>query len=192
MLTGLKFVVAIPMAIHMAQGSYLTSLLLVAVIAALDFADGAAARKFNAVSEFGKVFDSAADKFCVLLGLLAMGSQLVTSSSKIGADQWIVALLSLSLLLAIAEAILFLIAYHKFSNPSTNLMTGANRFGKVKMGFEIGTLIGGMLFLKAVSGGGEANWFVPIMADLTIISLATAVILALLSINGHLTIEKAD
>lgn len=45
-------------------------IILIAVIS--DFADGYFARKWNQVSELGKIFDPLGDKFCVALGSIAL------------------------------------------------------------------------------------------------------------------------
>jgi CDP-diacylglycerol--glycerol-3-phosphate 3-phosphatidyltransferase len=55
-----------------AQKNLLLTLVVTLILIATDFADGFFARKFNQVSEMGKVLDPLADKFCAALGMLAL------------------------------------------------------------------------------------------------------------------------
>lgn len=55
-----------------AQKNLLLTLIVTLILIATDFADGFFARKFNQVSEMGKVLDPLADKFCAALGMLAL------------------------------------------------------------------------------------------------------------------------
>jgi phosphatidylglycerophosphate synthase len=50
----------------------LYALITIIIIVISDFADGFFARRWNQVSELGKVFDPVGDKFCVALGSIAL------------------------------------------------------------------------------------------------------------------------
>lgn len=153
---GLPFLVG-----YIRKEEYLFALVLFLGLAATDFFDGLLARKYNAVTAFGKFLDPAADKFLLLPTLFyAMRPGFIFSF----------------LLLAYYEVMLFLascIAFIWPGNPFIKL--GANRFGKAKVFSEV-VLIALFIFHRL---GAEVN-------SLLFDSLFFfAVIMAFLSVCGH-------
>ena len=69
LITGLRFVLVIPISICIYQGNDLLALILFIVAGLSDSLDGYLARKYNWFSEFGQFADPLADK-CLILGTL--------------------------------------------------------------------------------------------------------------------------
>jgi len=71
LITGLRFVLVIPISIYIYQGNDLLALILFMVAGLSDGLDGYLARKYNWFSEFGQFADPLADKCLILATLLA-------------------------------------------------------------------------------------------------------------------------
>ena len=71
LITGLRFVLVIPISIYIYQGNDLLALILFIVAGLSDGLDGYLARKYNWFSEFGQFADPLADKCLILATLLA-------------------------------------------------------------------------------------------------------------------------
>ena len=71
LITGLRFVLVIPISIYIYQGNDLLALILFIVAGLSDSLDGYLARKYNWFSEFGQFADPLADKCLILATLLA-------------------------------------------------------------------------------------------------------------------------
>ena len=71
LITGLRFVLVIPISIYIYQGNDLLALILFIVAGLSDGLDGYLARKYNWFSEFGQFADPLADKCLILAPLLA-------------------------------------------------------------------------------------------------------------------------
>ena len=71
LITGLRFVLVIPISICIYQGNDLLALILFIVAGLSDGLDGYLARKYNWFSEFGQFADPLADKCLILATLLA-------------------------------------------------------------------------------------------------------------------------
>ena len=71
LITGLRFVLVIPISIYIYQGNDLFALILFIVAGLSDGLDGYLARKYNWFSEFGQFADPLADKCLILATLLA-------------------------------------------------------------------------------------------------------------------------
>ena len=71
LITGLRFVLVIPISIYIYQGNALLALILFIVAGLSDGLDGYLARKYNWFSEFGQFADPLADKCLILATLLA-------------------------------------------------------------------------------------------------------------------------
>ena len=72
LITGLRFILVIPISVSIYQGNYLTALVLFIVAGLSDGLDGYLARKFKWTSEFGQFADPLADKCLILATLLAL------------------------------------------------------------------------------------------------------------------------
>lgn len=71
LITGLRFVLVIPISIYIYQGNDLLALILFIVAGLSDGLDGYLARRYNWFSEFGQFADPLADKCLILATLLA-------------------------------------------------------------------------------------------------------------------------
>lgn len=71
LITGLRFVLVIPISIYIYQGNDLLALILFIIAGLSDGLDGYLARKYNWFSEFGQFADPLADKCLILATLLA-------------------------------------------------------------------------------------------------------------------------
>ena len=71
LITGLRFVLVIPISIYIYQGNDLLALILFIVAGLSDGLDGYLARKYNWFSEFGQFADPLVDKCLILATLLA-------------------------------------------------------------------------------------------------------------------------
>ena len=72
LITGLRFILVIPISVSIYQGNYFTALVLFIVAGLSDGLDGYLARRFNWTSEFGQFADPLADKCLILATLLAL------------------------------------------------------------------------------------------------------------------------
>ena len=72
LITGLRFILVIPISISIYQGNYFMALVLFIVAGISDGLDGYLARRFNWTSEFGQFADPLADKCLILATLLAL------------------------------------------------------------------------------------------------------------------------
>ena len=72
LITGLRFILVIPISVSIYQGSYLSALVLFIVAGLSDGLDGYLARRFHWTSEFGQFADPLADKCLILATLLAL------------------------------------------------------------------------------------------------------------------------
>ena len=71
LITGLRFILVVPISICVYQGNDLLALILFVIAGLSDGLDGYLARKFNWLSEFGQFADPLADKCLILATLLA-------------------------------------------------------------------------------------------------------------------------
>ena len=154
---GLPFVVG-----YIKEEEYLLALALFLGLAATDFLDGWLARKFNAVTAFGKFLDPAADKFLLMPALFyAMRPGFIFHF----------------LFLAHYEVMLFLAACIAFVwRDNSFIKLGANRFGKGKAVSEVALVV---LFLL-VRLGVEVNLYA--IGFIFFFAIATA----FLSVCGHI------
>ena len=101
-----------------------------------DYFDGMIARKFNIVSNFGKLMDPLADKFLVLSALILL------TISPISYIHW-----SITLIIAFRELAVTLLReyYHK-----KNIIISANIWGKIKTTVQMIGIIGALVFYTAL------------------------------------------
>jgi len=71
-ITGIRFLLVIPISIFIFQGEDLIALVLFGIAGISDGLDGYLARKFNCVSKFGEFADPLADKCLIITTLLAL------------------------------------------------------------------------------------------------------------------------
>jgi len=147
----------------------------------LDIIDGKLARETNQVTEIGKILDPLSDKILNIPILLYVGC-------KFGNNYYWVYLTSSMIGL---DLILFVIAQIKYYlKDKIKLKTGANVYGKLKMGFQVGTIIEIFIlkpFLDLEIIPTKYYFLILLPAEL---ALLTAIIFALGSIKGHLTLAK--
>lgn len=96
-LTIIRFIFIPFIIIALGLNDYLTAIILYTLSSATDVLDGIIARKFNAISDFGKLMDPLADKFTQL-------SVILTLSLKSIIPVWIVGILILKEVVMIAGA----------------------------------------------------------------------------------------
>ena len=72
LITGLRFILVIPISLYIYQGNYFMALVLFILAGLSDGLDGYLARRFNWTSEFGQFADPLADKCLILATLLAL------------------------------------------------------------------------------------------------------------------------
>jgi CDP-diacylglycerol--glycerol-3-phosphate 3-phosphatidyltransferase len=82
--------IRIPLALYLyyliSERLIIYALITIIIVVISDFADGYFARKWNQVSELGKIFDPVGDKFCVALGSIAL-------YNSFGLPLWVVILI---------------------------------------------------------------------------------------------------
>ncbi len=101
---------------YIAKRDYFVSLILIIASGATDIIDGFIARKFNMISDFGKLLDPVADK----LTQAAMIYCVFTKYPLV---------LLLIIIFVIKETMMFVLGYLRLKNTDT--MTSANWYGKV-------------------------------------------------------------
>ena len=77
LITGLRFILVVPISISVYQGNDLLALILFVIAGLSDGLDGYLARKFNWLSDFGRFADPLADKCLILATLLAFAFCLI-------------------------------------------------------------------------------------------------------------------
>lgn len=149
--------------------NYLAGLILYLTGAFTDFLDGWVARKFNMITETGKMFDPLMDKlyFVPVLAILyppeGIGSML----------SWLIAFEGILLLMGL---------YAFFASCQKNIQLGANVNGKIKVGVEIVAAV--MLFCEKMK--------IFIVSDAAIeLVVGIAALYAFLSIVGHIGARNA-
>lgn len=130
-LTILRIIGTIPLIfIIYVDGASISSFILFVVLGITDFYDGYLARKYNKISEFGKVMDGVADKFLML------------SMTIILLIKHIIPYWTLIIFIRDFIAIIYALYYKK----KTNIMIQSNIYGKIKTTLHI-IVIALVLFL---------------------------------------------
>lgn len=140
-----------------------TALALFVIAAVTDALDGYLARRWNAVSVFGRVVDPAADKVLVLGALILLASPAFATPNGgpvAGYAPWmVVVMLSRELMVTSVRAVL----------ESAGVSFAANRSGKLKMILQSAAVPGAMLVVwlapsAALAPGGWARWTLDLAA----------------------------
>ena len=130
-LTILRIIGTIPLIFMIyTEGATLSSFILFVVLGITDSFDGYLARKYNKITEFGKVMDGVADKFLML------------SMTIVLLIKHIIPLWTLIIFIRDFIAIVFALYYKK----KTNIMIQSNIYGKIKTTLHI-IVIAIVLFL---------------------------------------------
>lgn len=74
-LTGIRFVLMPFIVLAIMKEEYIAGIVLYAISSITDIADGIIARKFNAITDIGKLFDPLADKLTQIMTLVALTVQ---------------------------------------------------------------------------------------------------------------------
>lgn len=111
-----------------------------------DFVDGFVARRYQAVSNFGKLFDPLADKILVMAGLV----MLVAQRSEIDGSPWIPGWM---VVLILAREIW--ITGLRGMAASEGIVVAASGSGKIKSGFQMVAIL--LLLLHGVPFPGSEN-----------------------------------
>lgn len=163
-LTFIRIMMAIPIILAAEEKRYLLAALLFLIAYSFDLIDGPLARVKNQITEFGKVFDPAADKIVFLSVLYFLGKEYLPAIL-------LYAIFILELLLVSLVIVLKPIA----AKLGFTAELGANIYGKVKMFFQtlgIVTLLTLLIFNSNVTAA--------------VIIFAIAACFSVFSILGHL------
>lgn len=140
-LTGLRILIAFasPLLLiwHRSIVSELIILFLFTIACITDWWDGYLARKKSMVTRIGKLVDPIADK------LLILGLMLTFSRFELYTFEWIVFIFMRELTITIARLV----------NLKKGKVIPAEWAGKVKVGFQIGSIYATLLFLLAFDSG---------------------------------------
>lgn len=166
--------------------STLIAMPLFTLIAVSDKLDGYLARKYNKITELGKMLDRVADKFFILSCLVILTINL----ANIDYPGW-GCYASGTVVIIIIELVLLYtaIAGHIKNSNSIKKTTevAAGTAGKAKMGFEIGVTAAPLLSLFLFQTGSElAREIGQLLMSLTYLSLICVVYFGYLSIKDHL------
>lgn len=124
-LTVLRIIGTIPLILFIyINGLTLENFLLFIILGITDFFDGYLARKYNKITEFGKIMDGIADKFLML------------STTIVLLVKQIIPYWTLIIFIRDLVAIVFALYYKK----KTNIMVKSNIYGKVKTTLHILTI----------------------------------------------------
>lgn len=121
----------------------LIALIFFAIAAATDWLDGWVARKFNQISNTGKLLDPVADKMLMLLGFILI----VTDSAlngPAGIEYFPYWFAVITVFVMLGRDIIM--SSLRFIAVEQGITIAADRFGKYKTVFQIAALIGYMLF----------------------------------------------
>ena len=163
----------------------LIALILFVVAALTDFLDGWVARRFNQVSEAGKILDPAMDKLLVLAGLvlIVMDSDLRDSSLPM-----VMPVFAGVIVIFIAIARDYITTIVRLMGQSKGIDVAADKVAKYKTAFQ---LIGIVMFMLVAAlrgvwsqGGGNLDRMSTLLEILTYASwfvLATATVLTIIS-----------
>ena len=127
LITGMRFILVIPISIYIYQGNELWALILFIIAGLSDGLDGYLARKYNWSSEFGKFADPLADKCLIIATLLAFAF-----SGKL--PIWFVYLMLSRDGIILVGAIMHLLLFENKQAPP-------NRWGKHYTGWTIALFI---------------------------------------------------
>ena len=165
LITGIRFILVIPISIYIYQGNELWALILFIIAGLSDGLDGYLARRYNWCSEFGKFADPLADKCLIIATLLAFAF-----SGKL--PIWFVYLMLSRDGIILIGAIMHLLLFENKQAPP-------NRWGKHYTGWTIALFI--IVLLQS------ALPFVPIYLEW--IAMAGVIFFIFLSLFNYLNQE---
>ena len=74
-LSLMRIIIIIPFIMAAVSGDYITAVSILAISALTDFLDGAIARKFNQITDLGKMLDPTADKITLMAVMICVGAK---------------------------------------------------------------------------------------------------------------------
>jgi len=135
-LTGLR-ILAIPFFLWCSLGGMTLIAMFIFVVASItDYYDGYLARKYQFVSNFGKIMDPLADKLLVLSALIILNIQPIQYLN------WIV-----TLIIALRE---IAVTYLRYYFQQKDIIMPADIFGKIKTILQLTGIITALVFFNAV------------------------------------------
>ena len=168
LITGLRFILVIPISVSIYQGNYLMALVLFIVAGLSDGLDGYLARRYNWTSEFGQFADPLADKCLILATLLALAF-----SERL--PLWFVYTMLTRDGLVLIGSMLYLLLFDRNQASS-------NRWGKHYTGWTIA------LFIIVLIGSSFS--FLPQFVEW--IAMSGVLIFIVLSLGSYLNKEGRD
>ncbi len=180
-LSALRIVLVVPILWALSSSSYPWQYLgveLYVLAAILDILDGDLARSTNQITSLGKILDPLSDKVLNLPIFWYLGRLLADR------HYWFY----LTSLMISLDLILLVIAQTKhYFADRLKLQTGANSFGKLKMGFEVGSILGVFYFKPYL----DLNLIPQEYQSLALLPAQLALLIAIVfsfgSLKGHLT-----
>ena len=115
-LSFIRILLAVPIYYYLAAGKNHPALMVITIAFITDFLDGYFARRFNQITDAGKVLDPLADKICTISGFIALYQYQ-------NFPLWLA-------ILIIARDLLILLASLYFIRK-TNIVLSSNRIGKI-------------------------------------------------------------
>jgi len=168
-ITLFRIALACPLVYFVLRGNLIGTILVFVIAASTDGVDGWVARKYNIISDLGKILDPIADKILI-------ASVLVPRIVFLNFSLWWIFLPIL--IEELTLVVMGIIGFHYREKIGQKL--GSNWFGKFKFGSHC--IIAGLLLIFPKSLYQGWNWL-----NLTIVSFTIiAVLLGGLSILGHL------
>lgn len=107
------------------------------VIMISDFLDGYIARKYNMISNFGKITDPIADKIFILVSLIIFANIKINSTTNVILSNWII------FIIVLRDIIVTLLRVHSIT--LNKIIISADKLGKIKTFIQMMTIMFGFI-----------------------------------------------